>query len=88
MMRVISFTPIRLSAVLATMLLLSPLTANATSQCKGQTQDACVTSSECAWVEGYTRKDGRSVSSYCRSKGGSKKLDEAKADGPRTSAAD
>lgn len=36
------------------------------SQCKTLSQEACSATPSCAWVDGYTRKDGRKVSAYCR----------------------
>ncbi|RMG35041.1 MAG: hypothetical protein D6720_07885 [Gammaproteobacteria bacterium] len=36
------------------------------SQCKTLSQEACGATPACAWVDGYTRKDGREVSAYCR----------------------
>lgn len=43
--------------------------AMATSPCKGLAQDACSADKACAWVGGYTRKDGAKVKPYCRSSG-------------------
>lgn len=45
-------------------------TATAASHCKGMPQNACSADSQCAWVEGYQRKDGRAVSSHCKLKRG------------------
>jgi len=46
-------------------------TANAiAASCKGKTNSACSTSSDCYWVKGYKRKDGVKVSSHCRTKAG------------------
>lgn len=43
--------------------------------CKGMDASACSADNACAWVPGYTRKDGIKVRSYCRgaSKGGKAK---------------
>ena len=46
--------------------------ANAASVCKGLENSACDSTSSCSWVEGYTRKDGKAVKSFCRSKAKSK----------------
>ncbi|MEO0367732.1 MAG: hypothetical protein AAF197_02990 [Pseudomonadota bacterium] len=43
------------------------------ADCKGQIESACVNASACSWVESYTRKDGREVNAFCRSKGKAKK---------------
>lgn len=51
----------------ALMMTLSWQPANAESACKGLEQAACTANAECRWQEGYTRKDGVVVSSYCRS---------------------
>lgn len=47
--------------------------ATAASACKGLDNSACSNNSSCGWVEGYQRKDGRSVKSFCRTKSGAKK---------------
>jgi hypothetical protein len=57
--------------------------ASAASQCKGQLEAACLADGACVWVNGYTRKDGRSVASYCKLKGGKPGSPEAKADAVR-----
>jgi hypothetical protein len=46
---------------------------SAASACKGLDNSACGSKSSCGWVEGYQRKDGRSVKSFCRSKSVAKK---------------
>ena len=51
--------------------------ASAASQCKGVQQDACGTMAECTWVNGYVRKDGRSVSSHCKKKARGKSAGKA-----------
>lgn len=55
----------RLPIVFAGLLLATPM-AGAASQCTNLSADACATDSACAWVDGYTRKDGREVQAYCR----------------------
>ncbi|MBL4673680.1 MAG: hypothetical protein JKX81_15590 [Arenicella sp.] len=47
--------------------------AAAASACKGLENSACSNKSSCGWVEGYQRKDGRSVKSFCRTKSVAKK---------------
>lgn len=42
--------------------------ASAASPCKGLAQDLCAADAQCAWVEGYMRKDGRSVAAHCKLK--------------------
>jgi hypothetical protein len=46
---------------------------HAASACKGLEKRACGNNSKCAWVDGYTRKDGVKVSGHCRTKSGKKK---------------
>lgn len=46
--------------------------AKAPSQCKGLESAACSAAESCGWVEGYQRKDGRKVSSFCRTTARSK----------------
>ncbi len=38
------------------------------SNCKGLESAACESNVACSWVEGYQRKDGRQVKSFCRAK--------------------
>ena len=47
--------------------------AHAASACKGLDSGACDGANACSWVDGYTRKDGRSVKSFCRTKATNKK---------------
>ena len=47
---------------------LAPVAGTAASRCNAMQQDACTGAAECVWVDGYTRKDGRSVSSHCKTK--------------------
>lgn len=56
---------ILLSGVCA--LAFSATAVQAASECKGLPQAECEAKSECKWVEGYTRKDDKEVSGYCRS---------------------
>jgi hypothetical protein len=49
----------------------------AASQCKGMQQDACAAAGQCVWVNGYLRKDGRSVASHCKTRSGKKMPDQA-----------
>lgn len=60
-----------------------PGAATAASQCKGLSENSCNTSSQCAWVNGYQRKDGRSVSSHCKSRPSGKVQKSAAPDAPR-----
>ncbi len=61
---------IKTIAVINTILLGSLLAtqANAASACKGLENSACTSTAQCGWVEGYQRKDGREVKSFCRTK--------------------
>lgn len=54
-----------LTVTAGALLVLSPF-AGAASQCKGMSEQACASESACSWVQGYTRKDGRTVSSHCK----------------------
>ncbi|MBT8114957.1 MAG: hypothetical protein KJP04_06240 [Arenicella sp.] len=60
------------SALITSTLLLSlaaaGMPANAASQCKSLANNACAANAECTWVQGYERKDGRTVKSFCRAK--------------------
>lgn len=70
--------------LLATVALAS-VPASAASQCKGAQQDACGSMVECTWVNGYVRKDGRSVSSHCKKKARGKSADQASSGAVRLS---
>ncbi len=85
MMRFVSLTPVRLSALFGAAALLLP-SLGVASECKGKTQDVCAATAACVWVEGYTRKDGREVNSYCRVAGARKSVDETNAEKLQTSA--
>ncbi len=54
---------------LGTLLVLPGLAVQAASECKGLDQTACGVNPGCSWVSGYTRKDGKEVAAYCKSKG-------------------
>jgi len=60
--------------------------AFAASPCKGVAQNACSVADQCVWVKGYTRKDGRSVSSYCKLRSRKKPDQSAGAAGNKLSA--
>ncbi|MCP5437223.1 MAG: hypothetical protein R3E46_02825 [Sedimenticolaceae bacterium] len=62
----ISFVPFH-AALLAAALIV-PSAASAASPCKGLQADACSADAQCTWVNGYVRKDGRSVASHCKLK--------------------
>jgi len=57
---------VSVAALVSTMLLASNVIA--ASQCKGLDNGACSQNNACGWVEGYERKDGRKVKSFCRTK--------------------
>jgi hypothetical protein len=57
-------------SLMGPMVVAAPVTA--ASVCKGLESSACSKSSSCAWVEGYQRKDGRSVKSFCRTNSAAK----------------
>jgi hypothetical protein len=57
----ISLAPAALCGVLAA----GPAAA-ADSACKGLDQAKCAAAADCGWTSEYTRKDGKTVSGYCR----------------------
>lgn len=61
---------VTLGTLAALMLLFVSSAAQAESACKGLASSQCSGKSDCVWVGGYTRKDNRKVSGYCRAKGG------------------
>ncbi len=65
--------------------ILVPGLASAASQCNGMQQNACVADGQCIWIDGYTRRDGRSVSSHCKTKARKKTPDQAALDGVKLS---
>lgn len=52
--------------------------AMAASKCKGLSKTSCSTNKSCTWVDGYKRKDGVKVKSFCRSAPGKKATTAAK----------
>ena len=70
-------TPLRFAQITLLAAAATTVGPAAASECKGVQQDACVAMAECAWVEGYVRKDGRSVSSHCKTKPRRKSPDQA-----------
>ena len=62
--------------------------ASAASQCRGLDQPVCATDDSCVWVSGYTRKDGRTVSSHCKLRRGQNADTQADATTLKTSALD
>ena len=75
---IISRAQVQVALIAAGLMLASSL-VSAASQCKGMQENACMSDGECVWVQGYTRKDGRSVSSHCKLKGGKKTEQSAQA---------
>ena len=57
---------INVSSLLILSMLALATPTNAASQCKGLNIDECNQNATCGWVEGYERKDGRTVKSFCR----------------------
>ncbi len=64
-----------LSIISAATLVLALTSGNAvaTGNCRALDQKSCMASSECRWIKGYQRSDGRKVSPYCRKLPGSSK---------------
>ena len=83
---IISRAQVQVAMIVAGLALASS-PVSAASQCKGVQENACMSNGECVWVQGYTRKDGRSVSSHCKLKGGRKTEQSAQADGVKLSKA-
>ena len=52
----------------------------AASPCKGMAQDSCAADAQCAWVDSYTRKDGRAVAAHCKLKPRKAGLEQASLD--------
>ena len=66
------------SLVIVSAILLSSVSVQAASQCKGLDNSACDANAACGWVDSYVRKDGREVSAFCRtSNKGKPKLSKA-----------
>jgi hypothetical protein len=62
----ISLVPFHAALLAAAMI--TPSVSSAASPCKGLAVDACSADTQCTWVNGYARKDGRSVVSHCKLK--------------------
>ena len=43
-------------------------TVFAQSLCKGLDKKTCKSSDKCSWVKGYTKNDGKKVTSHCKTK--------------------
>ncbi|TGK11509.1 hypothetical protein EHO60_04170 [Leptospira fletcheri] len=43
---------------------------SAESKCHGLSKGQCEADSDCTWVSGYQKKDGKNVEAYCRAKPG------------------
>lgn len=54
---------LRLATLLVGITLAAGVQANS---CKSLDQPVCESNSQCTWVQGYERSDGRKVASYCR----------------------
>jgi len=76
-MHSVNISPVPFGAALFAAALLASVTASAASQCKGMQQDSCMASAKCIWVNGYERKDGRSVSSHCKTRAKGKSANQA-----------
>ena len=63
----IAIKPLLFSFALTALTSLSAQAAD--TPCKGMEASACAADNACAWVPGYTRKDGVKVRSYCRAVG-------------------
>ena len=70
--RAAAFKSAAVSASFMIGLVLASSPVQAVSACKGLDTKACGTATSCSWVNGYERKDGRSVSSFCRAKSSAK----------------
>jgi len=68
----------------AALLAAASLPAVAAGDCKQLSRQDCQSSARCGWVQGYERKDGREVASYCRSKPVPKKTGQAGGRSPVT----
>ena len=66
--RTAAYKSVVVSASVVVGLVLASAPAQAASACKGLDNKACGSSTSCLWVNGYERKDGRTVSSFCRAK--------------------
>ena len=66
-----------LATVLAVGSLFFSMNSVAASECKGLKESVCDSNNSCRWVNGYLRKDGRKVNSFCRSYSGKKNVAES-----------
>lgn len=55
-------------AILLTLLAIISQPTSAEVICKGLDTEMCELHDHCRWVNGYERKDGRTVTGYCRTK--------------------
>ncbi|WP_153306553.1 hypothetical protein [Desulfogranum japonicum] len=58
------------SIILITTVVFIGCSVSVAADCKGLEQGKCEDSSSCTWVNSYTTQSGKTVSAYCRKKGG------------------
>ena len=68
-MRSRSFRLPRVALCSAVLIVVSAGPVLAESACKGLEQAVCEGNGDCTWINGYTRKDNKQVSGYCKSIG-------------------
>lgn len=56
------------SAILLTLLAIISQPTSAEVICKGLDTEMCEMHDHCRWINGYERKDGKTVEDYCRTK--------------------
>jgi hypothetical protein len=64
----------RHAAALLCTLPLFAATGAAQAACKGMPEARCTGEAACTWVSAYTRKDGREVNGYCRTRSGTRPM--------------
>ena len=72
-------SPRHIAVALVAATMTASAAVSAAGQCKGLQQDACTSAAECLWIDGNVRKDGRSVSSHCKTRSRGKTGDQAAA---------
>jgi hypothetical protein len=65
------------------LVLASSMPALSASQCKGLVEASCAEQVSCQWIDGYVRKDGRSVSSHCKTRPGKKAASPIDVEAPK-----
>lgn len=70
-MKTVSIRTLRFVGLALSLILITAWgSLSAESKCHGLSKGQCEADSDCTWVSGYQKKDGKNVEAYCRAKPG------------------